>query len=238
MEKIDREVLLEKFLKNQLTQEERQQLDVLMNEDISFREQVHFEQNVKNAITRNEREDLKSFLRNIDAPVQSKSFKWKAVAASFIGFIMITTIALFLFRDKPAEQLYLSYYQPYPNMIAPAVRGTVDTSSFAKAFEAYDTENYIESAELFDQLYESEKLSFALLYSGISHLENGQTTIAIQKFQQLNARDEDYKNVAQWYLALAFLKDGRRDFTEELLKDLAKRDTEFSEQAKELLKGI
>ncbi len=238
MEKIDREVLLEKFLKNQLTQEERQQLDVLMNEDISFREQVLFEQNVKKAITRNEREDLKSFLRNIDSSKQSKPFKWKAVAASFIGFMMITTITLFLFRDKPAEQLYLSYYQPYPNIIAPAVRGAADTSSIAKAFEAYDTENYILSAPLFDQLYESNRTSFALLYSGISHLENGQTETAIQRFQQLKTEDNDYKDIAQWYLALTFLKDGKRDFAEELLKDLAKRDTEFSEQVEELLKEI
>lgn len=238
MENSDRAYLLDKFLKNQLTAEEQQQWDRLLDEDTAFKEQAFFEKDVKKAITRNERQELRSFLQSIEVRGESKPFKWKAVAASFIGFMIITTIALFLFRDKPSEKLYLSYYQPYPNMIAPAVRGTVDTSSIAKAFEAYDTENYRLSAQLFDELYEPGKPSFALLYSGISHLENGHTATAIQKFQQLNARDDDFQDVAQWYLALAFLKDGKRDFTEELLKDLGKRDTEFSEQARELLKGI
>lgn len=238
MEKIDREYLLDKFLKNQLTADEQQQWNILLKEDEAFREQAFFEKNAKKALIRSEREELKSFLKSIEIPEEKKPFRWRAIAASFIGFVAIISIALFLFRDKPSEELYAQYYQPYPNIIAPTVRGEADTSAIAKAFDAYDTENYELSAQLFDRLYESDKLSFALLYAGISYLEIEQTKTATQRFILLEAENSDLKDAVQWYLSLALLKDDNRKLAEGILNDLAKRDTEFSGQARALLEEL
>lgn len=238
MENSDKEYLLDKFLKNQLTADEQQQWNILLKEDQAFREQAFFEKNVKKALIRSEREELKSFLKSIEIPEEKKPFRWRAIAASFIGFVAVISIAFFLFREKPSEKLYLSYYQPYPNVIAPAVRGEADSTSTAKAFEAYDTENYELSAQLFDRLYESDKLSFALLYAGISYLEIGKTDKATDRFLRIRLEKNELKDAAQWYLALTLLRENKRDFAEEYLKDLSKRDTEFSGQARALLEEI
>jgi len=240
MESFDKDDLLGKFFNGKLDPEEQQTFDRLLKEDAAFRQQVTFERNVRKAITLTERARLKQELQSFRVSKPSttgRAGRWTLIAASFAGIILISYLAISRFSEQSAENLYTSYYQPYPNMIAPVSRGNEADSPEAEAFASYDMENYAGSARLFDQLYNSGKAGYALLYAGISYLETGQTDKAIRRLKVLSNTENDFAPAARWYLALAYLKDGNRQAAEEALRSLTNH-TEFSEQARQLLEAL
>lgn len=223
--------IVHKYLNGELTPDEQVQLDAWMKEDPTFKEEIAYEKNVQKAVVRNERAALKKYLQSVDAPSQNRRpYFW--AAASILVLICIS-IALFWNRNDQ-QKLYAEFYQPYPNIISPILRGENSVNASQQAFQAYELEDYKTASALFDQLYQEESSPYAQLYAGISYVMIKDFDLAKDRLEKV----QHYSEVAQWYLALAHLGKNDIKSTEKILQDLITNDSEFSNQAQQLLKKL
>ena len=132
--------------------------------------------------------------------------------------------------------MYTEYYQSYPNVIAPTVRGAANDDLKSDAFFAYDNGNYTKSLQLFTTIYNTSKDDYALFYSGISLIELQKHKEAIVVLDKFNfSKDNQFSPLVKWYKALCFLKLNHKDKAIDLLKSLVSYDNSQQEMAKKLL---
>jgi hypothetical protein len=204
-----------------------------LKDDEDFNSQIKFEKSVQEALKKNERVELKSFLKGIEIPKENKSFRWIAIAASFVGIVLISTFSIYYFSEKSSSNLYATNFQPYPNVVAPVVRGQNINTPITDAFQAYEKEDYKLSAKLFEDIPED----YALLYGGISNLEINQNQKAIIQLNKLSLQKGKYQEISEWYLALAYLKNNETKNAKEVLNSIG-QNQQFYEQATELLRNL
>jgi hypothetical protein len=229
----NKEEFIFKYFNHELESDEQKLFDQLLKEDEEFGNQVKFEKSVQEALKRNERAELKSFLNGIEMPKETKIYRWFAIAASFVGIVLISTFSIYYFPEKSSSNLYATYFQPYPNEVAPVVRGQNLNTPITDAFQAYENENYKLSSKLFEDIPED----YALLYGGISNLEIDQNQKAINQFKKLSLQKDKYQEISEWYLALAYLKNNETKNAKEVLNSIG-QNQQFYEQATELLRNL
>lgn len=235
---MDKETLINNYFEQILSAEEQKEFDLLLESDAYFATEIAFQKNLKKAITRNEREDLRKKLKLFETakPISKvKSFKIWYVAAS----ILLVCGLGFYFSQNSNSDLYDNYYQSYPNVIAPTVRGENSADIKAEAFFEYDNGNYEKALVLFSTIYETEKDDYALFYKALSQMELQKTTDAIASFEQIDlSKKNAFTPFVKWYLALSYLKENQKEKVIPLLKSLSETENPQQEMAKKLLKKL
>ena len=168
---MNRELLIEKYFENSLSAAEQLEFNQLLTEDEDFAKAFIFEQDVKKAFILNERLALKQKLKSFDkAKSNTYSYsRWYYAAACLI--VIVGFSIWFSLKQRTHSELFNIYYQTYPNMVAPTVRGAQLENIKASAFEAYDNKEYKLAYKLFNQIYSTEQTDEALLYQSISLME-------------------------------------------------------------------
>ena len=229
------EQLIIDYFEGKLNVADKITFEQYLQNDSNFAKEVAFQENVKKAITLNERAALKEKLKSFETKkAVKKPLKMWYVAASLIFFL--GGGFWFINQSRNSNNLYAEYYQTYPNVIAPTVRGEAKDDLKANAFFAYDNENYTKSLALFTTIYNASKDDYALFYSGISLIElqkHKEALVVLNKFN-LN-KDNQFSPLVQWYKALCFLKLNHKDKAIDLLKSLVSYDNSQKEMAKNLL---
>jgi len=230
---MEKETLIHHYFEKSLSAEEQKKFDLLLQTDVDFAQEVAFQKNVKKAITLNERSDLKKKLQSFEiSKPKVKSFKiWYAAAS-----IVLLCGMGFYFTHNTTATLYDDYYQSYPNVIAPTVRGEMKEDSKSEAFYEYDNGNYEKSLELFSKIYDVEKDDYALFYKALSFMELKKTKEAIATFNQFDlSKNNAFTPFVKWYLALSYLKENQKDKAIPLLKSLTETENQQQEMAKKVL---
>ena len=136
---MDYEVLIDKYLRGELTQEERQEFDTRMATDKEFAEDVAMMQNLGPVAEDMDDENFRELMAEFEAeaPTSTSSTNlWKnlLVAASIFA---VLGLAVFYNLTQPisSSDLYENYYESYPNVVNPMVRGEEATEA-DKAFAA------------------------------------------------------------------------------------------------------
>jgi predicted Zn-dependent protease len=165
---------------------------------------------------------------------------WLAAAA--VSLLIVSGIFLFRSVNPDPKGLYEAYYQPYPNVFDPAVRGDEkDTLSLlGKAFRQYEEGNYTKAAEYFKEgLITDNKIEkdIALLYLGNCYLAQNFDDEAKETLLQIDEQSH-VADQGKWYLALAYLKLEHTDLAREKLKELSDHQNSYQDKAKELLQEI
>jgi tetratricopeptide (TPR) repeat protein len=235
---MDKEQLLERYFENKLSQEEALLFQNYLDTDPSFAKEWAFQKNVKKAITLNERADLKQKLQSFETPKSAKKWlsKW-SVAASIA--VVLGAGYWFMNQSPDTIELYEDYYQSYPNVVAPNVRGENSDNIKSEAFYEYDNGNYEKSLVLFSKIYETDKDDYALFYKALSQMELQKTTEAIATFKQFDlGKNNAFTPFVKWYLALAYLKEKQQDKAIPLLKSLTENENPQEDQAQKLLEDL
>lgn len=224
---------IDKYFEGSLTPEERQEFEFLLRSDDELADNFAYQKQLKKAITLNERTDLKKKLQEFESEtLKPKSFKvWYAVAS-----IVLLCCLGYYFAITSTNGLYDDYYQTYPNVVAPTVRGESSEDLTSKAFYSYDAGNYKQSAELFSSIYDTTHEDYALLYKGISLMELKEHQQAIAVFNQFeDSKQSRFTPFVKWYKALSYLKIENKEESISLLKDLSNIKNPQQELAKQLL---
>ena len=232
------EDLINKYFEKTLTENELVEFNEKLETDNEFKAEFEFQKSVQSAIRSNERAEIKNLVASFEKPNQKNGW-WKYAAAVVVIIGSWVVFQQFLSKPNPSE-LYLSYYQTYPNVIAPNVRGESKETLKTKAFAAYDAGNFQTSAQLFGKLKEQISEDYATFYEGISYLETNkpEKTIALfenKKFDDNITAMEDYR---KWYLALAYLKTNQKEKAIGLFSKICNSANPQKEKAQEILDKI
>jgi hypothetical protein len=230
------EELINKYFEKSLTERELVEFNQRLEVDAEFNAYFEFQKSVQSAIRSKERAEIKNLVASFEKP-KYKNGWWKYAAAAVM--VIVGGLVVFqqnIFKPSPSE-LYLSYYQTYPNIVAPNVRGENQENLKTKAFLAYDSGDFQTAAQLFGELKTQTSEYYAFFYEGISYLEinKPEKTIALFKNKNFTNRDDQLEVYRKWYLALAFLKTEKKEQSVEILKGLSITENPQKEQALKLL---
>jgi len=239
------EELITLYFENALNPEQQLLFDTLRESDPDFQAELDFQGQVKKAVTLHNRAELKAQLQAletelIEKPETTNIFHWRPwlVAASLV--LVFFSAYKILNSEVSNEQLYAQYFERYPNVVAPQVRGPIEDALRNKAFAAYDAGDFNESAVLFTQILENQDTQFAYFYRAQSYLELDHVEAAQSDLiAHLNSGSLNFETEAQWYLGLIFLRLNDKDAAKSYMEIVAAaRNHPFQESAERLLKDL
>ena len=162
---------------------------------------------------------------------------WLALAASLLTVMLLGY--LFLPSASP-EDMYMAYYQPYPNLINPAQRSAEirEESVLERAMRAYDSQQYVQALALFEQGDPFSDPGYTFYY-GASYLGVNQPKKAIPLLERVADQPESlFYTPALWYLALAHLKTDNTTAAIPYLKQVAAIEGDYAREAREVLEEL
>jgi len=166
-----------------------------------------------------------------------KSLFSQRIALAIAASIALILVAVFIFQDQPDGQaLYASHYQPFS---VKNIRGENSERLKVKIAEAYNLGNY-EATKPYIIAYLQEGPDSADRYELIlanCHLNLNETTQAIQLLTKVvKQEDINYRQDAQWYLALAHLKADDLSNAQQVLQLILQNENHlYYNKAKKLL---
>lgn len=229
--------LLERYHNHALGDRERTAVEQRLKEDESFRDLDNDFKVLLAGIREVSRKNIKHELEQIEAKQATRVVPFRTWAVGIAASVVLVVVAYWLWpRPTEGEKLFAQYFEPYPNVIMPTVRGDLepDTTLMAKAYRAYDREDYQSAISLFEQL--KAKDEGTLLYLGNSYLAIGQTQQAVALFLKLKSDYHVFDEQAEWYLVLCYLQLNENGRAKKAVDELIGRDSPYDEKAKQLLK--
>jgi tetratricopeptide (TPR) repeat protein len=241
---------IEKYLANELSQDELQAFDLRLQNDKSFAEVFAMYKSIETEMNETEDEqELKKKLSgisqkhfNVAAPAKIVKLKtnrtrWLLYATAAAASIIIL---LFLkpWQDKALsnEQLYAQY--AIPDELPANVRGANEDSLLIKATTLFNQKNYAAALPLLDSITKQKPGEAQLQLSlGICLTQTGKFESAINIFDSLAAKESSYKYEAMAWKAFAFLKQDKREACIASLK-LIPADAANYQKAKELIRKL
>ncbi len=203
---MDKDQLIQKYLKKQLLPEEKEVFDTLLKNDTSFREEVDFQVNLSSVIRLEERETLKEELQSLDNSQKRISFsKWMVAA----GFSILILAGGYFYFEKNAlshQELFAQNFTPATNVLHPVVRGEDSLTQIEKSFVYYengDFDQFIKS--LTSTPYTNPDYDFFLANAYLAQGKSTQAITILKKY--LTQEKGTFKAKAHWFLGLAYLKE-------------------------------
>ncbi|MBD1261578.1 hypothetical protein HZY62_13320 [Maribacter polysiphoniae] len=237
------EDLIEKYIQNRLSPEERVMVDELLHNDIDFQKELTLQANLKKAIRKEDDDrfrDLISELESkakIEKPITRRSYvKWLA-AASVLLFVGLT---YFLTMDQKVstDDLFASYFEPYRNVVQPLQRGDGYQDEKTLAFLAYERGEYDTAISLFSNLYSTTKEPYYLFYKANALLKLKKANEAVPLLLEHLKTNDTLTEKTTWYLALAYLKMNDRPNARKTLEKVIADGKYKSTEAKKLLEAV
>ena len=182
-----------------------------------------------------ERAAAKKQLQALEASIAAKKnrYIWQwAAAASIVVAALFTTLQLL--RGPNYDALFSTYYEPYPNTLAPVERSANADSGLLQAFAYYDGGDYEKAIQAFQQLQQSDQWKDLQLYLGISQMALNQNEEARKSFEATIAAKGETSSIASWYLGLLYLKMQQPEKAKPFIITTAETDNPFAGNAQKL----
>jgi len=182
-----------------------------------------------------ERAAVKKQLQALEASIAAKKkrYIWQwAAAASIVVAALFTTLQLL--RGPNYDALFSTYYEPYPNTLAPVERSANADSGLSQAFAYYDGGDYEKAIQAFQQLQQSDQWKDLQLYMGIAQMALNQNEEARKSFEATIAAKGETSSIASWYLGLLYLKMQQPEKAKPFIITTAETDNPFAGNAQKL----
>ncbi len=241
---MDRQVLLEKFLHRQLTDNEARELEALMQSDADFAEEVAVATALNADHNVRQKQEWKAMLAEQRAAApqalpRSGRRIWLNVAR-LAAAVAVLIAAFFLFYPaQPSPQQLAANYLKTPHLAPEVTRNqNVDPASWNDIRTAYLDEDYRELIRLLrDDIQAGNGTPQHTFYLGLGYLYQPEPDYeqAITALRSLIDRSASFQEEAQWFLALAYLRNDQPEQAESLLRTIVDRQQWRSEEAAKLL---
>jgi tetratricopeptide (TPR) repeat protein len=211
-EEIDIE-LIETYHKRKLGKKEQYEFDKRISEDPEFAQKVEDYLLIINAVTALGANEFDNKIQSWEDEIQNKNKKkielrrlWMAAAGIII---ILLPIGYWLFSDlasiTSSQTLFVTYFEPYEDVISQRSSANSDLSN---AMKAYNSKNYASAIEFYTKVpQENPNYIEAIFYLSISNIALDQLEMAKSNLLQVMATDQGlYREAAQWYLTLIYLK--------------------------------
>jgi len=258
---LEEDILIERYLKNELSKEEKQSFIERMDNDALFKEKVILEKQLSETL----HEDSWSFLEETDHPeikeyealLKSKetqalkegiheahkayeksqrfSKNWIFYVAAAVVIVFFST-TIFDFAPKSNQELFDKYMQK-TDLIALVDRSGYD-SIFSKAQKAFDSKNYQEVTSSLSTIVDSTKNSSVFVHLAIAEIEQGKFDSAEKVLNKLINSNLLDNQKGYWYKSLLYLKSDQVEKSKKELNTIIKNSYYKYKEAKQLLKKI
>lgn len=240
---MNKDQLLQKYLDDSLTEEEKLLLEKEIKENPDFQRELDEASKVRKAIIAHKKEQLRTTFKTLGQPKKStfitKFLPYGVAAAVFISILVVT----YFLMNSPIsnETLFSENFEPYRNIITPIERSEPSSHNKTQeyvAFYNYETGDYETALLEFTHLYESEKTSYYLFYKAICELQLDKVDLAIDSFLAHQKLNDTFKEKGKWYLALAYLKNKDMAKCKIILEEVIQHKSYNYVKAKQILEHI
>lgn len=209
---MDREALINGYIEGSLSESQLEEFEQLLETDTEFKSAFEFEKELKFALKKNERKEIKELFSSLNKREEKNRGKvismrsW--LAAASIALVVGLGTWLFFFNDPNinSEQLYLTHFTPYENVVHPIERSNQLQDLKTRAFTAYEDRDYDLALALFKELHVKQNDSYIEFYEAIVLMQLNQHAEAIPLLRTYIENNGELKDRAHWYLALSYLK--------------------------------
>ncbi|NAS32710.1 hypothetical protein GTQ40_17145 [Flavobacteriaceae bacterium R38] len=206
---MDKDKLIDNFLKGTLSDSERTLFDELIANDATFKEEVKLRQNLQKVAAFEDDAATRAMLVDFEAEHHQKQkrvpVKLWLVAASLALIISITYFTTQK-STADAQVLFTENFEPYRNVVHPIVRSTEQQDLRTEAFNHYEKGEYKEALVLFEKLFKEEKTPHYLFYKANALLRLNRPEEAIVALKAHLKTKDTLTQKSNWYLAMAYLK--------------------------------
>ena len=257
---MDKKVLIEKYMKGILSEEERLDFDTLLATDEEFKAEVEMKEEIesrdlKRAIEEHHDQTFREMLGEFEEEImqdaqeteeeenrkvipisgKKKRFDRKWLAAASV--IILLGIGIFYNLNRPVttEELFLSNFEPYPNVVFPIERGSSESDAKTIAFSAYEREDYEAAIAGFDSLYSETGESHYLFYKANALIALHRSDEAIPLLIQYSESGDQLSEKSGWYLAMAYLDNGDREMAGKVIDSLIANEIYMGNEATDLM---
>ena len=226
--------LFERYRNGELSDSELRDFEARLAYDSEFKAEFEAYENIENGISTHFRAELKSKLQEVDKEMDDIPKKKSIVSllawTSSIAAAIVIGVFIFQHFSQPSYEQLAQNYWPYEEGL-PVKMST--SSKYDEAMNAFKL-NYWEKAENLLSEIESDTASYFL---GEVAYRKGELPIAISHFSRIDRRSTHYQE-SQFKLSLIHLALGDIKKAKEILDSLVKEETDFVDEAKEILKRI
>lgn len=250
-EKVNKNLLVQKYLANELDAIERSEFEHLLKQDRLLAAELKLQLSVDQAISDPRLEDFKTYLENLHNKHLGEKFKNRSLGYNqYLAFVasilvIITLASLFLYdnyKQESVSQYFDEFYKPYAITIVKRNQNlhSIMTKDVFKLIQFYNSKDFKQAAQI---LSRNEIDSFTnkelIMMTGIIHLELNNFELANDQFKRvLEADNELFKLDAYWYLALTYLKANEINKAKIWLIEIVKENSFYSKRATKLLKKL
>ncbi len=259
---LEEDILIEKFLRGELSEKEHAKFLNRLENDPLFHEKVTLESQLSSFLDDNdwyslqnenpaevkayeeiiasdEITELKAILKDINAKQQkantTKRINWPLYASAAL-IALIVSLYLIMRPSVTSEKLYSEYISlsDLPSLV---VRSTTTNTDLIEAQKLFEAKNYSEALYIFRKNID-QKNSTVLLYKGISEMQLDKFQEAENTFKALSNSDYIDAEKGYWYRALLNLKRDSIKQVKTLLHTITSNKYYNSNKALELLKEL
>ena len=239
---------IDDYLLNRLNETEQQAFQKEMSKNQALATAVQHQQKIIEGVESFGRDSFKTYLKEIhqDLIEAPKIQPTKTNNTRQIVFWMIAAsillLSIFWFvkpNGNKIEQLYAQHYHPYD--LNTQSRNMDNATLWIEAQSFYTGKAYAKAFPLFESLLQEQATNvLAQLGAGICLLETNQPSKAIGYFDRIiNSNDLLYKDQAQWYKGMAFLKLKDSETAKKIFEQLAsKPSADHHQAAKKILQQL
>jgi tetratricopeptide (TPR) repeat protein len=234
---MDKQDLIDGFLNNSLSEKELIEFNELLINDKAFKATYELEKDLKKVIIELKKDTLRLDLERFEQKPKISRFNWYILAACiFIGLIALP----FILKSNPIsnDELFVMYFEPHRNTVAPLERGDNSGTEKELAFSLYDNKKYADAVLAFENGFQNSNNSYYLFYAANSYLKLDKTNDAIRLLHKHKTFKDNYSIYDDWYLALSYLKTDEIEKSRELLKRIVVEKAYDYKAAEKLLEKM
>lgn len=233
--------LFETYLSEALTNAEKNNFEQRLSSDAAFKKAFNAYKNTTRLLEQkfSAEEDLNAFKVNLNKQsnayfnkevTRKKTFSLYKYAA--VAILLISAIGFYFMNSSQPE--YADYAQI--DSIALTQRGNSDELA-KKAEHAYNTKSFKEATIYLEKLIQQDPTNEELkLYNGIALIEIDAFDKAFENLNSITEGSSAFKYEAQWYIALAYLKQKQYNLAKAALEKIPSNAPEYSKADKLLSK--
>jgi len=215
---------IDRYVLGKMSSDEALAFEKEISQNADLRKKVEDITDLEAVLSLNEFEKLKKGLRTEKS---SKMHYWYIAAASIALLFVATFVIYNMSLGSDSEDIYLSYFKPYPNIIDAIDRSDKSTMS---AYQLYEIGNYEEALR---QLEKTDS-DPALFYKAQILMIEGKSFEAITLYKKISKKSKFYE-ASRWYLALALIREDDFEKAALILKEMK---DDYNSRAQELLSKI
>ena len=237
--------LIEDYILGNLEGTVKKDFEDLLKKDAELQESVKEYQLMIEGTKYTGRKELLGTLKEIESNRKEKQksgtkhqILYLAIAAGIALLVTFYIVIENTLQKSPAV-IAEAYYEPYPALYGYTTRGEQNPKTdFEKAMNYYESSNYKEALKLLTDMKDPEKQELINFYLANTYLALDQFEDCESIYKDIMNNGETFQSQAEWFLAIAYLKDDKVDQAVPLLQDLVSKNSDFSEKSDKLLKSI